>query len=368
MKNIIGDNLTLTLFGESHGAAIGAVLDGLSPGMTVDDESIKHMLELRRPAGDISTARKETDEYSILSGVFEGKTTGTPLAIVLSNTNTNSKDYSKTRKLARPGHADYAAYCKYHGYEDYRGGGHFSGRITAAIVAAGAILLSALRSKGIYIGTHMSECEGICDRDFEDYKADIDALYEKIFPVLSDEATKEMKEKIRMAKDDLDSVGGILSTVITGLPAGLGEPCFDSLESRLAHAMFSVGGVKGIEFGAGFGFARMRGSEANDSFRVQDGKIVTDTNNNGGINGGISNGMPVRFNLAVKPTPSIYKKQDTVDFFENKNAQIQIEGRHDPCIVHRARAVVDALCAIVVADVLIGRYGTDYFTPENKEV
>lgn len=365
MKNILGDNLTLTLFGESHGEAIGAVIDGLSPGMAVRDEDIKHMLYLRRPAGNISTARKEADEYSILSGVFEGRTTGTPLAIVIPNTNTMSRDYSKTRALARPGHADFAAYCKYYGYEDYRGGGHFSGRITAAIVAAGAILLSALREKGIYIGTHMAQCAGIADRDFEDYKADIDALYEKTFPVLSDDAAEKMNEKILQARENLDSVGGVLSTVITGLPAGLGEPWFDSLESKLAHAMFSVGGVKGIEFGKGFDFAKMCGSEANDSFRIQDGKVVTLTNNNGGINGGISNGMPIRFSLAVKPTPSIYKKQDTVDFFENKNAEIQIEGRHDPCIVHRARVVVDALCALVVADVLIGRYGTDYFTPKS---
>ena len=368
MKNTIGDNLTLTLFGESHGEAIGAVLDGLSPGMTVCDKSIKHMLMLRRPSGDISTSRKEADEYSILSGVLEGRTTGTPLAIVIPNTNTRSKDYSKTRALARPGHADYAAYCKYHGYEDYRGGGHFSGRITAPIVAAGAILIDALRKKGIYIGTHMAECAGVCDRDFDDYKADIDALYEKTFPVLTGEAAEEMMRKILLAKESLDSVGGILKTAIVGLPAGLGEPYFDSLESKLAHAMFSVGGIKGIEFGAGFGFAKMCGSLANDSFRMENGKVITLTNNNGGINGGISNGMPITFSLAVKPTPSIYKKQDTVHFLENRNSEIEIEGRHDPCIVHRARAVVDALCAIVVADVLIGRYGTDYFTPEDKEV
>ena len=367
MKNILGDNLTLTLFGESHGEAIGAVLDGLSPGMTVKREDIEHMLWLRRPAGDVSTARKEADEFSILSGVFEGKTTGTSLCITIPNTNTRSRDYEKTRALARPGHADYSAYCKYHGYEDYRGGGHFSGRITAAICAAGGILIPALRRKGILIGTHMKECAGVCDRDFEDYTADITALYEKNFPVLCEKSAEEMREKILLAKSECDSVGGILSTVITGLPAGLGEPFFDSVESKLSGAMFSIGGVKGIEFGKGFGFAKMRGSEANDSFREEDGKVITETNNNAGLNGGITNGMPVEFRLAVKPTPSIYKKQNTVDFIKGENAEIEIEGRHDPCIAHRVRAVVDALTAIVISDILIGRYGTDYFTPTQKE-
>ncbi len=367
MKNILGDNLTITLFGESHGEAIGAVLDGLSPGMNVRKEDIEHMLSLRRPAGDISTSRKEADQFSILSGVYEGKTTGTPLCITIPNTNTRSRDYEKTRALARPGHADYSAYCKYHGYEDFRGGGHFSGRVTAAIVAAGAILLSALREKGILIGTHMSECAGVRDRDFENYEADIFALYGKTFPVLSDDAAEKMQEKILAAKNECDSVGGVLSTVILGLPAGLGEPYFDSIESKIAHAMFSVGGVKGIEFGKGFEFAKMTGSMANDSLRIIDGKVVSETNNNAGLNGGITNGMPIIFNLAIKPTPSIYKKQNTVDFIEKKNAEIEIEGRHDPCIAHRARAVVDALSAIVVSDVLIGRYGTDYFTPAEKE-
>ncbi len=367
MKNILGDNLTITLFGESHGEAIGAVLDGLSPGMNVGKEDIEHMLNLRRPAGDISTSRKEVDQFSILSGVYDGKTTGTPLCITIPNANTRSSDYEKTRALARPGHADYTAYCKYHGYEDFRGGGHFSGRVTAAIVAAGAILLSALRSKGILIGTHLSECAGISDRSFENYEADIAALYEKTFPVLSDEAAEKMNQRILEAKKDCDSVGGVLSTAILGLPAGLGEPCFDSIESKIAHAMFSIGGVKGIEFGKGFEFAKICGSQANDPFRTDGDKIITESNNNAGINGGITNGMPVTFRLAVKPTPSIYKKQNTVDFIKGSNAEIEIEGRHDPCIAHRARAVVDALVAIVVSDVLIGCYGTDYFTPAKKE-
>ena len=364
MKNILGSNLTLTLFGESHGEAIGVVIDGMSPGVKVDRNEISKMLTLRRPSGLISTQRKEQDEYSIVSGAFEGRTTGTPICIIIPNTAQHSKDYSKTRALARPGHADYSAYCKYHGYEDYRGGGHFSGRVTAAIVAAGAIMVSALRSKGIEIGSHIASLADICDRDFENYSDDIKYLSDKTFPVLSEEAAEQMNALIMEARNDCDSVGGILETVITGLPAGLGEPWFESVESKLSQAMFGVGGVKGIEFGKGFGFAKMRGSEANDSFRAEDGIVTTATNNNAGINGGITNGMPILFRLAIKPTPSIYKKQETIDIFKKENADIEIEGRHDPCIVHRARIVVDSLAAFTCADMLIGRYGTDFFTPE----
>ena len=363
MKNILGSNLTLTLFGESHGEAIGAVIDGISPGIKVDFDEIDRQLSLRRPSGANSTARCEKDEYSIVSGVFEGRTTGTPICIIIQNSAQNSRDYSKTKVLARPGHADFAANEKYHGFQDYRGGGHFSGRITAAIVSAGAILISALRGKGIEIGTHIKSISDICDREFENFADDIKYLSDKNFPVLYEKAAEEMNKRILNAKAELDSVGGILETVITGLPAGLGEPWFESAEGKIAQAMFAVGGVKGIEFGKGFDFAKMKGSEANDSFRVEDGKIVTATNNNAGINGGITNGMPVIFRLAVKPTPSIYKKQETIDFVKCENADIEIEGRHDPCIVHRARAVVDALSALVVSDMLIGRYGTDYFTP-----
>ena len=365
MKNILGSNLTITLFGESHGEAIGAVIDGISPGISVDTDNIDKMLTLRRPSGKISTARQEKDEYSIVSGVFEGKTTGTPICIIIPNNAQQSKDYTKTRGIARPGHADYTAYCKYHGYEDYRGGGHFSGRITAALVAAGAILVSALEKKGIKIGTHIASLGGIFDRGFENYDNDIAELSNKAFPVLSDKASEKMNEAILEAKEKLDSIGGTLETAVTGLPAGLGEPWFETVESKLAYAMMSVGGVKGIEFGKGFGFAEMLGSDANDGFRYEGEGVVTTTNNNGGINGGITNGMPVTFRLAVKPTPSIYRKQETVDFINKENADIEIEGRHDPCILHRAKVVVDALTALVVADMLIGRYGTDYFTPED---
>lgn len=361
MKNTFGKNVSITLFGESHGSAIGAVIDGLAPGLVVDNEYINKLLTLRRPAGAISTARQEADEFSILSGVFEGKTTGTPICIVIPNNDTKSKDYSQTRWLMRPSHADYAANCKYHGFEDYRGGGHFSGRITAAIVAAGAIALKALNNKGIYIGTHVKKCAGISDRDFsENLEEEINLLYEKNFAVLDDEVAEKMNEAILDAKKDGDSVGGILETAVIGLDAGLGEPWFDSIESVLSHALFSIPAIKGVEFGAGFALADMRGSVANDSFTYNEEKIETKTNNAGGINGGITNGMPILFRSAVRPTPTLSREQETVDLENKTNATLTSKGRHDPCIVHRARIVVDAITALTLCDVLAGRYGTDW--------
>lgn len=360
MKNTFGDNITLTVFGESHGSAIGVVIDGLAPGISVDEEKIAYKLLLRRPSGGISTSRVEADKFKIESGVYEGKTTGTPVTIIIPNENTKSGDYKATENLARPAHADYTAYMKYHGFEDRRGGGHFSGRITAGIVAAGAIFISALENKGIYIGTHMKKCAGVSDREFSDLTEDVKKLVNMRFPVLSEEAGSLMQEKIMQAREDKDSVGGILETAIIGVPAGLGEPYFDSIESKIAHAMFSIGGVKGIEFGKGFALSDMQGSKANDAFRMDNGVVITETNNNGGINGGITNGMPILFSLAVKPTPSIFRVQKTVDFVKGENAEIELKGRHDPCIAHRAKSVADALSAFVIADVLTGRYGTDY--------
>ncbi|MBQ9121198.1 MAG: chorismate synthase [Clostridia bacterium] len=367
MKNTFGQNLTVTLYGESHGRAIGAVIDGIAPGIPVDEEYITHWLNLRKPHGAISTARQEADEFSIDSGVFNGYTTGTPVAIRIENRSQISKDYSYLATAARPGHADYAAYCKYHGYADYRGGGHFSGRVTAAFCAAGAIVLSALKAKRIRIGTHIKRLGKVCDSAFGNYAEDIERLEQRVFPVLNTAIEEEMQAEILAAKERLDSVGGILETVILGMPGGVGEPYFDSLESLLAHAMFSIGGVKGVEFGDGFAMADRLGSEANDAFRVKDGEVVTVTNHNGGINGGISNGMPILFRCAVKPTPSIAQKQQTVDFVSKKNKELEIHGRHDPAIVHRARAVVDCLTALTVADALVGRFGTDWLAPKEEE-
>ncbi len=351
-RNTFGSSITVTLFGESHGPEIGAVLDGFAPGIPVDEEYIARKLMQRRPSGGISTARVEPDRFRIVSGVFNGLTTGAPISIVIPNEDARSRDYSDTRFIARPGHADYTAYCKYHGYEDYRGGGRFSGRLTAALVAAGAVALSALEHRGIRIGTHVLRCAGISDRGFEDLATDLKALSGSSFPVLDPGAAQEMRAAIELAAAEGDSVGGILETVICGLPAGVGEPWFDSLESVLSHALFSIPAVKGVEFGDGFSLAEMRGSAANDSFTVRNGMIVTETNHNGGINGGISNGMPVIVRCAVKPTPSIYKEQDTVDFLAGTREKLVLSGRHDPAIVHRAAVVADSMCAIVVCDLL----------------
>lgn len=360
MKNTFGSSVSATIFGESHGKEIGVVLDGLAPGIRVSEEEIAEKLLLRRPAGSISTKRVEPDHFRIVSGVFNGYTTGTPVCILIPNEKTNSGDYQSMRPLARPGHADYSAYCKYHGYEDYRGGGHFSGRITAALVAAGSIALSALEGKGIRIGTHIARCAGIPDRDFSALPEDIRALSETTFAVLDPDAAAAMRDAINIAAESGDSVGGILETAVIGLPAGIGEPWFDSVESVLSHALFSIPAVKGVEFGAGFAFSDMKGSEANDSFAVRDNKIITKSNHNGGINGGISNGMPVMFRCAVKPTPSIYKEQNTADFLTLTEKKIRISGRHDPAIVHRVRVVVDCVTALVLCDLLAQRFGTDY--------
>lgn len=367
MKNSFGQHLTVTLFGESHGPAVGAVLDGLAPGLPVDRGFIAAQLALRRPAGKIGTPRRERDDFAILSGVFEDKTTGTPLCITIPNENTDSADYAATRGLARPGHADYTAYCKYHGFEDYRGGGHFSGRVTAALVAAGAIVIPALQDKGVQIGTHLARCAGIADRCFDDDpRADIAALNGREFAVLDETAAAKMRAAIEAAAAEGDSVGGALETAIAGLPAGLGEPWFDTAEGLLAHALFSIPGVKGVQFGGGFDLADARGSEYNDAFRAEDGQIRTATNRNGGINGGLTNGMPILVRCAVKPTPSIRKAQQTADFLKGENAELVIKGRHDPAILHRARVVVDSLTALTLYDLLTGRYGTDYMGTAEK--
>ena len=360
MKNTFGSSVAVTILGESHGEYIGAVLDGMVPGVAVDEAYIAHMLFLRRPAGKISTPRAEKDAFRIVSGVVNGKTTGTPITILIPNENVNSSDYAQLQTVARPSHADYTAQCKYHGFQDTRGGGHFSGRITAALVAAGAICKYALEQKGILIGTHVKKCAGVSDRDFVDLTSDISTLNKTAFAVLDEENGREMQERILAAASEGDSVGGILETAVTGMPEGVGEPWFDSMESVLSHMMFSIPAVKGIEFGAGFSLADMKGSAANDPMQLRDGRIVTAQNNNGGINGGITNAMPILFRTAIKPTPTIFKPQNTVDFRSMTETVLQPKGRHDPAIVHRARVVQDAATAIVLCDVLAMRFGTDW--------
>lgn len=360
MKNTFGNSVAVTLFGESHGPYIGATIDGLAPGIEINHEYLAHMLTLRRPAGQISTSRKEQDAYQIVSGVINGKTTGTPITILIPNENVKSDDYVQMKTIARPSHADYSADCKYHGFQDSRGGGHFSGRITAALVAAGAICKYALEQKGIYIGTHVKKCAAVSDREFADLSADINVLNKKAFAVLEEASGVSMQEAILAAAAEGDSVGGVLETAIIGMPEGVGEPWFDTIESLLSHMMFSIPAVKGIEFGAGFAIADMRGSTANDPFRMENGKVISTTNHNGGINGGITNGMPIIFRTAIKPTPTIFRQQDTVDFRTMTDTVLEAKGRHDPAIVHRARVVQDAAAAIVMCDVLALRFGTDW--------
>ena len=360
MKNTFGNSVGLTIFGESHGEYIGAVIDGLAPGIKIDHEYIAHMLTLRRPDGKISTPRKEKDEYKIVSGVVDNTTTGTPITIIIPNENVKSGDYSQIKTVVRPSHADFTAECKYHGYQDSRGGGHFSGRITAALVAAGAICKYALEQKGIYIGTHVKKCAGIPDREFNNLKEDINEINAKTFAVLDETSKEKMVEAILAAANNGDSVGGVLETAVIGMPVGVGEPWFDTVESLLSHMMFSIPAVKGIEFGAGFAIADMLGSQANDPMKMDSGNVVTTTNNNGGINGGITNGMPIIFRTAIKPTPTIFKPQNTIDFKTMTETVLEPKGRHDPAIVHRARVVQDAASAIVLCDALSMRFGTDF--------
>lgn len=365
MKNSFGTSVTLTLFGESHGPAVGAVLDGMAPGIPVDEAEIARRMALRSAKGDLSTARREPDAVRIVSGVYRGFTTGTPITFLIENKETRSSDYEKTPALARPGHADFTAREKYHGFSDARGGGHFSGRITAGLVAAGSICAAALSRRGIAIGTHIARCAGINDASFSaDLRADIAALSDRPFAVLDEQAGARMQEAIRLAREERDSVGGILETAVVGLPSGVGEPWFDTLEGVLAHALFSIPAVKGVEFGDGFALADLRGSTANDPFCMQDGRIVTATNRAGGILGGISTGMPLCIRTAIKPTPSIYRPQKTVDMDRCEDAELSIVGRHDPAIIHRARIVADSVVALCLADMLALRYGTDWLARE----
>ena len=357
MKNTFGSSVTLTIGGESHGEALVAVLDGLRAGIKVDNEFISKKLSLRRPAGKISTSRSEADEFKIVSGVYGGYTTGTPVCIVIPNTVAKSSDYDELKYLPRPSHADYTAYLKYGGYQDYRGGGHFSGRVTAAIVAAGAIAECALLDEGIIIGTHIKNIGNVFDEPFGDLPSQLPALKDKAFPVISEERSEAMRTLIEEARNELDSVGGSLETAVIGMKGGYGEPWFDTVEGVLSHILFSIPAVKAVGFGAGEDFATMKGSQANDPFINENGKTVTATNNSGGINGGITNGMPILFSVTVKPTPSIASEQRSVDIRSGEEVALSIHGRHDPCIVHRAAHVVNACTAIALLDIITTRDG-----------
>ncbi len=353
--NVWGENLKLSIFGESHGKGIGIVIDGLPSGTELDLDEIRREMLRRAPGRDsLSTARREPDEVEILSGFYNGKTTGTPLAAVIFNTDTRSHDY--TPELIRPGHADFTGFKKYGESHDFRGGGHFSGRITAPLVFAGAIAKQILKRQSINVGAHIMRIGDISDAAFDTLSINLsllDKLSHKDFPVVDDTAAEKMKGLISEKKSQLDSVGGIIECAITGVPCGIGNPFFGSVESRISSMIFSVPAVKGIEFGAGFGFADMCGSEANDAFYCENGTIKTKTNNNAGINGGITNGMPIIFRSVIKPTPSIAKTQQTVNLKTMENTELSIHGRHDPCIVHRAVSVIEAAAALVILDMII---------------
>ena len=341
------------IFGESHGPAIGVVLEGVPAGLELDLEQVQKELDRRKPGqGPTTTARKESDLVEVLSGVFEGKTTGAPLAMVIRNSDQHSKDYESIRYTPRPSHGDYAGFIKSRGCLDYRGGGHFSGRLTAPLVAAGAVAKQVLAGRGVQVGAHISSIYGICDAALEDPE-ELKAVAAKSFPVLNDSKGEEMRQAILEAKEEQDSVGGAIECVVTGLPAGLGAPDFGcNVEGIFSQYLFAVPAVKGIEFGAGVAFSLMRGSEANDPFAVEDGKVVTKTNHAGGINGGITNGMPVTFEVTIRPTPSISLPQESVDLRTGEVTEIEIHGRHDPCIVPRAVPVIEAAAALAACAVL----------------
>lgn len=362
MKNTIGNNVSFTIFGESHGPLIGATIDGLPAGIKVDEAFIEKQMSKRRAKGNISTQRHEDDICNIVSGIFNGYTTGAPLTVLINNKDTRSKDYEKTKDIPRPSHADYSAKMKYYSYQDYRGGGHFSGRLTASIVAIGAICIAALNEKNIHIASHIKKLYNLEDDDFDYSKIleQFEILNNKDFAVLNEKVSKKMVEEIDDARMNLDSLGGILETVVLNVPSGLGDPLFDSVEGMISKALFGVGAIKGIEFGEGFNFSNMKGSDANDEFRVVDGKIISTTNNNGGINGGITNGMPLVIKTVVKPTSSLSRPQNSVNMEKMTNETLEITGRHDPAIIHRARVVVDSMIAIVLMDLLVTRYGQDW--------
>lgn len=355
MNNTFGRSAALTIFGESHGVSIGAVLDGLPAGEAIDWDAVRTEIARRAPGRNaMSTARSEADAFEVQSGFFNGYTTGTPLCAVIRNGDHRSKDYDQLRHIMRPGHADYSGKIRYGGYNDFRGGGHFSGRLTAPLVFAGAVASQILKRRGVAVGAHILQIGSVREAAFNPLGED-EALFESLkqetLPVLDKTKQSEMEGEIMAAKGDLDSVGGVIECMITGLPAGLGNPFFDSVESALSHMMFSVPAVKGIEFGDGFALASMRGSGANDAFYYDGAAVRTKTNRNGGINGGITNGMPVLFRVAVKPTPSISRLQETIDTDTQENCTLEIKGRHDPCIVQRAVPVVEAAASWAILDV-----------------
>lgn len=356
MSSTYGENLKLSIFGQSHGAAIGMTLDGIPAGLPVDLEALQAFLNRRAPGqNDYSTPRREEDRPEFLSGVLDGHTCGAPLAAIIRNTNTRSGDYANLKDCPRPGHADYTAQVKYGGSQDAAGGGHFSGRLTAPLCIAGGLCKQWLEARGIRIGAHIAAIAGVRDIPFDPMNPQLDAVG-MLFPVLDAQAGAGMREAVSAARMDLDSVGGIIECAVTGLPVGLGEPMFGGVEGRIAQIVYGIPAVKGVEFGIGFEAANLRGSENNDPFRMEHGKVVTATNHCGGILGGITNGMPLLFRAAIKPTPSISQVQQSVSLSLGENRELVVKGRHDPCIVPRAVPVVEAAAAIALFDLILEQH------------
>ncbi|MEE1219762.1 MAG: chorismate synthase [Ruminococcus sp.] len=356
MSSTYGEKIKISVFGESHGNGIGVVIDGLPAGVKIDMDKVLIQMARRAPGKDkTATPRKESDLPRVLSGMLGDTLTGAPLCAVIENTNTRSGDYGNLLACPRPGHSDYTAFVKYKASNDIRGGGHFSGRITAPIVFAGAICRQILESQGIKIAAHINSIGSVNDNRFNPIDID-DSLIEKLnnssFALIDENAEEKMRYEVEQARLNLDSVGGTIECAVTGIEAGFGEPMFDGVEGVIAKAVFGIPAIKGIEFGKGFELAQMRGSQSNDPFEYKNGKVVTTTNNCGGILGGITNGMPILFTAAVKPTPSISQPQNTVDLQKKENTTLEIHGRHDPCIVPRAVPVIEAVTAIAIINLM----------------
>ena len=352
-----GTNLRLSIFGQSHSAAIGMSLDGLPAGESVDPEALARFAARRAPSGRFSTQRQEADTPEILSGLYQGKTCGAPLAAIIRNTDCRSKDYEAIADKPRPSHADWPAEVKYRGFQDIRGGGAFSGRLTAPIVLAGGIALQILERRGIRVAAHLLSLGEAHDRPFAEGGESADVLTERLtrpIPVLSDEAADAMSARIDAARKEGDSVGGIIECMVEGMPVGIGGPLFEGLDGRLAQALFGIPGVKGVEMGLGFEFAFLRGSNANDGYQMKDGRVTLVSNRSGGIVGGMSTGAPILFKVAMKPTPSIAKVQQTVSLSAGTDAELAVHGRHDPTIAVRAVPVVEAVTALCLLDALLG--------------
>lgn len=361
--NTFGNNIKITFFGESHSSSIGVVIDGITPGIEINENLISELLLRRRPKDNYSTARIEQDQFEIISGVYNGKTTGAPITCIIPNTNTKSGDYEHLKHTPRPSHADYPATIKYRGFNDPRGGGIFSGRLTALYMIPGAIAKQILNQRNIFIASHIQQVYDVKDDSFMDKKITKELLQsiEKMeFPLINPEKESEMKACVSNAKANLDSVGGIVEACIYNLPIGVGEPLFQSVESYLSSLLFSIPSVKAVEFGSGFNIAKMLGSEANDSYNVIDNRVQTTSNHNGGIIGGITNGMPLIVRVAIKPTPSIGQVQETVDLRTNKNTSLEIIGRHDPAIVHRVVHVINAALYYGSLDLLVTKNANDW--------